>query len=68
LSNCTNKANEDLEKQKTRVVAKDFVQRPSVNFTEFFAPVARLEFVRLIMAAAIELDMSVEQIDIMVFT
>jgi len=66
LLSCTNGANEDLEKRKTRVVAKGFVQRPGVDFTKFFAPIARLEFVRLIIAAAG--DMSVEQIDIMMLT
>jgi len=66
LSSYTNRANKDLEKRKTRMISKDFVQRPGMDFTEFFAPVARLEFVRLTITAAV--DMSVEQIDIMVLT
>jgi len=58
------KADGSLERRKARVVAKGFAQRPGVDFIESFAPVARLESVRLIMAMAAELSMSIEQIDI----
>jgi len=56
------KADGSLERRKARVVAKSFVQRLGVDFIESFAPVARLESVRL--AMAVELNMSIKQIDI----
>lgn len=62
----TNKFKSDgsLEKRKVRVIAKGFAQRPGVDFIDTFSPVARLESIRLIMATAVELNMSIEQIDI----
>ena len=41
-----------IVKHKARLVAKGYVQREGVDFEEVFAPVARLESVRLILAVA----------------
>ena len=41
-----------VTKQKARLVAKGYVQRQGIDFDEVFAPVARLEFVRLLLAHA----------------
>jgi hypothetical protein len=41
-----------LVKHKTRLVAKGYVQEQGVDFEEVFAPVARMESVRLLMALA----------------
>ncbi|XP_076904948.1 uncharacterized protein LOC143560552 [Bidens hawaiensis] len=41
-----------LNKHKARLVAKGYVQQPGVNFDEVFAPVARLETVRLLLSLA----------------
>jgi hypothetical protein len=41
-----------IVKHKARLVAKGYVQRAGVDFEEVFAPVARLESVRLILALA----------------
>jgi hypothetical protein len=44
--------NGDIMKYKARLVAKGYVQCPDVNFEEVFAPIARLESVRLLLAIA----------------
>jgi hypothetical protein len=36
-----------IAKHKARLVAKGFLQKPGIDFTEIFAPVARLETVRV---------------------
>ncbi|XP_062213685.1 uncharacterized mitochondrial protein AtMg00820-like [Phragmites australis] len=39
-------------KPKARLVAKGYVQRQGINFEEVFAPMARLDTVRVILAVA----------------
>lgn len=41
-----------VARHKSRLVAKGYVQRQGVDFEEVFAPVARLESVRLMLAIA----------------
>lgn len=61
-----NKLNPDgtLERRKARVVARGFTQRPGVDFTDTFAPVVRLDSVRLLMALAVQYGLTVYQLDI----
>lgn len=42
----------DIIKHKARLVAKGYVQRAGVDFDEVFAPVARLDSVRVLIAIA----------------
>lgn len=58
------KENGYLERRKARVVAKGFAQRPGVDFDDTFAPVARIESIRILMALAAERGMFVEQLDV----
>ena len=39
-------------KHKARLVAKGYVQKQGVDFEEVFAPMARLESIRLLLAIA----------------
>jgi len=54
----------NIAKYKARLVAKGYVQRPSVDFEEVFAPVARLESVRLVLAIAAHFGWGVHHMDI----
>ena len=51
-------------KYKARLVAKGYVQRQGVNYEEVFAPVARLETVRLLLALAAQEDWKVHHMDV----
>lgn len=51
-------------KHKARLVAKGFVQRQAVDFDEVFAPVVRLDTVRLILALAAQYGWVVHHLDV----
>lgn len=53
-----------IDKFKARLVAKGFSQQYGVNYHDTFAPVARLESLRLVMALAAEYNLKVHQLDI----
>ena len=51
-------------KYKARLVAKGYVQRPGIDFEEVFAPVARLETVRLLIALAAQEKWELHHMDV----
>ncbi|KAF0906653.1 hypothetical protein E2562_012232 [Oryza meyeriana var. granulata] len=51
-------------KHKARLVAKGYVQQPGVDFDEVFAPVARIESVRLLLALAAQEGWPVHHMDV----
>jgi hypothetical protein len=51
-------------KHKARLVAKGYVQREGIDFDEVFAPVARLDSVRLFMALAAQEGWLVHHLDV----
>jgi hypothetical protein len=53
-----------IAKYKARLVAKGFLQKPGIDFTEVFAPVARLETVRLVVAIANHFQWDFVQLDV----
>jgi len=53
-----------ITKHKARLVAKGYVQRQGIDFDEVFAPVARLESVRLLLAHAACEGWAVHHIDV----
>lgn len=53
-----------IDKRKARIVARGFSQRPSVDFHETFAPVARMSSIRAAVAVAAQRNMRIEQLDI----
>jgi len=53
-----------ITKHKARLVAKGYVQRQGVDFDEVFAPVARLESVRLLLAHAASEGWAVHHMDV----
>nr|GEV83186.1 retrovirus-related Pol polyprotein from transposon TNT 1-94 [Tanacetum cinerariifolium] len=61
-----NKRNEEntVIQNKSRLVAKGYAQKEGVDFEESFAPVARLEAVRLFIAYAAHKSFTISQMDI----
>ena len=53
-----------IVKHKARLVARSFVQREGIDFEEVFAPVARMESVRLLLALAVVKDWRIHHLDI----
>lgn len=56
--------NGDIVKYKARLVARGFVQKKGVDFKEVFAPVTRLEMVRLLLALAAKNEWQVHHLDV----
>ena len=54
----------NVVKYKARLVAKGYVQKQGVDFKEVFAPVARLDTIRLILALAAQHGWSVHHLDV----
>lgn len=57
-------ANGNIIKHKARLVAKGYVQKRGVDFDELFAPVTRLETIRLLLALAAKNSWEVHHLDV----
>nr|GFC82601.1 copia protein [Tanacetum cinerariifolium] len=53
-----------IVKNKTRLVAQDYTQEEGIDYDEVFAPVARIEVIRLFLAYASFKDFVVYQMDL----
>jgi hypothetical protein len=54
----------EVVKHKAQLVAKGYVQRQGIDFDEVYAPVARMESVRIMLILATHLNWSVHHIDV----
>ncbi|GJY05922.1 retrovirus-related pol polyprotein from transposon TNT 1-94 [Tanacetum coccineum] len=54
----------DVLKNKARLVAKGYRQEEGVDFEESFAPIARIEAIRIFIANAASKNMTIYQIDV----
>nr|GFC00522.1 retrovirus-related Pol polyprotein from transposon TNT 1-94 [Tanacetum cinerariifolium] len=63
---CKNKHDEEntVIRNKSRLVAKGYAQKEGVDFEESFAPIARLEAVRLFIAYAAHKSFTIYQMDV----
>ena len=57
-------ADGDVVKHKARLVAKGYVQKKGIDYEEVFAPVARLDTVKLILAMAANWGWEVHHLDV----
>ncbi|GKG01008.1 retrovirus-related pol polyprotein from transposon TNT 1-94, partial [Tanacetum coccineum] len=53
----------DVLKNKARLVAKEYRQEEGINFEESFAPVARIEAIRIFIANAASKNITIYQMD-----
>ena len=53
-----------ISKHKARIVAKGYSQHVGIDFTENFAPVARMETIRIVPALTAQMEMQVFQLDV----
>ena len=53
-----------MEKYKARLVAKGYKQQYGIDYEEVFAPVARLETVRLLISLAAQMKWKILQMDV----
>jgi len=56
--------NDQVEKYKARLVAKGYSQRYGIDYTDVFAPIARLDTVRLLLAQVTQSAWDVFQLDV----
>jgi hypothetical protein len=54
----------DIVKHKARLVARGFMQQKGIDFDEVFAPVAHMEFVRLLLTLAAQEGWQVHHMDV----
>jgi len=54
----------EVDKYKARLVAKGYSQQYGVDYTEVFAPVARMDTVRMIVALAAQRNWTIYQLDV----
>ena len=55
---------EEIDKHKARLVARGFSQQPGIDYGETFAPVARLDTVRFVLAIAAQNKWPIYQMDV----
>jgi Reverse transcriptase (RNA-dependent DNA polymerase) len=54
----------DIEKYKMRLVAKGYIQQADINYKEIFAPVARMEIIRLLISLTAQSKWRIYQMDV----
>ncbi|RVX21944.1 Retrovirus-related Pol polyprotein from transposon TNT 1-94 [Vitis vinifera] len=58
------KADGTIERCKTRLVAKGYTQTYGIDYMEIFAPVAKINIVRILLSLAVNLDWPLHQFDV----
>ena len=58
------KCDGSIEKYKTRLVAKGFTQKPSIDYEETYSLVAKFTSIRILMSIVSALDLELYQMDV----
>ena len=58
------KSDGPLERYKARLVAKGFTQTYGIDYSKTFAPVAKLNTVRVLLSIVVNLDWQLQQLDV----
>jgi hypothetical protein len=59
-----NNAKGEIERYKARLVVKGYSQRPGIDYGEVFAPIARLETIRMVISLAAQNKWKIYQMDV----
>ena len=54
----------NIERYKTRLVAKGFTQKEGINYIETFSPVSKKDSLCIILALVAHFDLELQQIDV----
>ena len=57
-------ADGDVEKYKARLVVKGYKKRQGIDYEEIYAPVARMETIRLLIILAAQIKWKIHQLDV----
>lgn len=58
------KADGNVERYKARLVAKGFTQTYGIDYQEIFAPVAKINYIRVLPSLAININWTLHQLDV----
>ena len=57
-------ADGNVERYKSRLVARGFTQKPGIDYGETFSPVVRFESIRTVIAVAAQNGLTLHQMDV----
>lgn len=53
-----------IQKHNARLVAKDYLQQPGIDFDATFAPVVRMETIQCVLTSGAQMGLNIYQLDV----